>query len=120
MLTMKHISEDDGKEWSHLIIDLGIRGFLCFCQEGEKLPCDPTADHGAARPGGLDLLAIPESSHDLCSFIRPAVDLKGITDDRAGINEVIPLALINVFSVDQNIAAHSYSLPYVRFIMIKP
>ena len=43
-----------------------------------------------------------------------------ITDDRTGFNEVIPPALINVFSVDQNIAAHSYSLPYVRFIMIKP
>jgi len=108
MLTMERVSEDDGKERSHLVIDFGIRGLFSFSQKGEKVPGNSTADHGAARPGGLDLLAIPESSHDLCSFIRPAVDLKCITDDRAGFDEVIPPALINVFSVDQNIAAHSF------------
>ena len=40
-------------------------------------------------------MAIPESSHDLCSFIRPAVDLKGITDDCAGTDITMNQAIQN-------------------------
>lgn len=88
------------KEGCHLVIDLGIRGLLCVYEKVDKFSSDPTTDHSTARPSGGDLVAILQSSLNLSLFIRPAMDLKHITNDRTGQNKIVPPALVIVVPTD--------------------